>query len=539
MNSFYKILFSLFFFSFLSTSTYADCPDLGVPTPTANISFVEVGGNYFARVLMNDSSLLSYSGVTATVTTSNMPSIVLGSATGITLNPGLNTIDFPLLSDIANITSFVYVIDIEFVGGGLNCTEEDVVGFINTANWGCTDPTALNYSPSYTFNNNTCIYTMCEYFQVLDVSIAYNVINQPTLQVTFVNTSPYNLIAAQAIPAITFSNPPISISTAPIYFNVNSGEAKLIQIPITSSLSNLTPDILLVSGSLSFILPGYDNCDIEFNFLPIDITNLGCTDPTAFNYDNFATVDDENCVADVTINQIISNPYCEGNSGSVILDVSGGTPNYNINYNGFDPNDLLAGTYVFEVSDNTSTSIGGPIVKPVTVVIDNPSPFVCSIQLLGGSTFQATVNKATTGYYHWLLDGVVIATTQANIYTYTTPGEYACYVETAENAQGIACWTYSNAIVTTVMGQAEMDIENSFTLYPNPSKGLFQIELSETFLNDSFTLELIDIQGRVVYNEHLITTALNKTFNLDLNSGVYQIVLKNERYTLRNRLVIQ
>ncbi len=68
--------------------------------------------------------------------------------------------------------------------------------------------------------------------------------------------------------------------------------------------------------------------------------------------------------SNITINDVTCNGLCDG---SIQINVSGGTPSYIYNWNGYNPNALCAGNFVFNVSDANSCSLN------ITGVISEPS----------------------------------------------------------------------------------------------------------------------------------------------------------------------
>ena len=64
-----------------------------------------------------------------------------------------------------------------------------------------------------------------------------------------------------------------------------------------------------------------------------------------------------------------------------------------------------------------------------------------------------------------------------------------------------------------------------FLLWPNPSAGAFNLELSKT--NVSHLIEIFDTKGRLVHKETVSESGI-LSFNLSLNKGVYLVKVKKE-----------
>ena len=76
---------------------------------------------------------------------------------------------------------------------------------------------------------------------------------------------------------------------------------------------------------------------------------------------------------------------------------------------------------------------------------------------------------------------------------------------------------------------------NNFSVYPNPSTGLFTIELEGDVSN--VKLSILDLNGRTVYSQPLVT---NKT-NVDLNTianGIYTVVLISDDTVFNTKIVV-
>jgi len=545
MKNLLKFLFFIVSFSILGIGTQkatAACGDLSIVPNSPQI--VLVGGTYYYSIaVLNSGTTSMTSGVDITIATTEFAVNNIASASfpdGQT-----TTLLFEINTDIATITtpSFAVITNLTFTSIAPTPCTHNIVGIVYTTSWGCTDPTAINYDPSATFDNNSCLEHICDLLQIIDAEIVYSSTGETVLEVTVVNNSTYNLPASTTItPNITGSTPVFSIpngipESMPIF--PGPGTYTAVQFPILSPLSNLVGSTLLLTGHITITAPSIpDVCQIDFALLPIIISNLGCTDITAFNYDQYATVDNNTCVTDLEITPSIIHPICAGDPGSLSLNISGGTPNYTPSFGLQDPDNLLPGTYTFSVTDNTPASIGGPITQTYSITIDHPPLFEVQIGLVGTTTLQAWVNSNFSGWYYWLLDGEVIDSSQVPTYVYTTPGTYTCYVETDMNSLGQQCWDYSNGIILTQIGTDEYN-KQGLTLYPNPSQGTFAIDL-ENYSSSNVIAQIYNIQGKEVYS--LTTDDFNGQLifdDINLQSGLYQIRIQNGDDLFRAKIVIE
>lgn len=549
MKNLFKFLFLILSFSIFG---------IGIPKasaqPCTNINLVAgsgeivlVGGTYYYTIDVVNSGPTITSAVNITIGTNafgvdDLPAQSINGG-GLT-----TTLYFPINTNIATITAAGFGVPTTLTfpsGTPAPCSEgPDATNIIYTTGWGCTDITAINYDPSATFDNNSCLESICDLLSInaTSVQIVYSSLSGlPVLELTVVNNSPFNLpLGTTATPNLTGAIPAFTITNGASYdLSMIAGGYTTLQFPITSPLSTLVGPALLITGSFNVDVPSLsDNCDIEFTNFPIDISNLGCMDVTAFNYDQYATVDNSSCVNDIVVIQSIVQPICQGDAGDLSLDFTGGTEDYDVDYGLQDPENLLPGNYTFTVTDETPANIGGPIVKTFNVSIEYPPLFEVQIAFDGVTTLEAWVNSNFSGWYYWLLDGVVVDSTQVPTYVYTTPGTYTCFVETFENALGQQCWDYSNGIVLTEVGTEEYN-NKGLVLYPNPSKGTFSVTL-ENYDSEHIEAQIFDIQGRVIHN--LVSDNFNGQliFNdLNLNTGLYHIRIENGSDLYRSKIVIE
>ncbi len=93
-------------------------------------------------------------------------------------------------------------------------------------------------------------------------------------------------------------------------------------------------------------------------------------------------------------------------------------------------------------------------------------------------------------------------------------------------------------VKTTGLGISEMNFENAFSIYPNPSNGNFSINCF-VIPKASITAKAYDLLGRVVHQEPLNFSNKEATLKLNIPSGSYILELKDEVGNVqRERIVI-
>ena len=236
---------------------------------------------------------------------------------------------------------------------------------------------------------------------------------------------------------------------------------------------------------------------------------------------------------------------CYGyNDGQANLQVLGGTKPYTFELNGrliVNTNqfsNLSAGDYTVKVTDSKGTlsvsqfKISEPIIlKTKTLIISTPS-----YQLLndGHAVISAKGGKGNYSY-SWFNDKGVAMNEQEikNL----APGNYTTTVIDSNN-----CSSKMEIVVKEKLNTVSDDNNVSLNVYPVPANNELFIEF-EKAIEDNYLLQIVSIDGKVVYNEIVMPnfdskTALNTTVWSD---GPYFIMLVNQNGTtvLSKKIIVQ
>lgn len=95
-----------------------------------------------------------------------------------------------------------------------------------------------------------------------------------------------------------------------------------------------------------------------------------------------------------------------------------------------------------------------------------------------------------------------------------------------------------NFVVQGTLSTQENNFE-TFKVYPNPSKGIFNVVLSTS---EKVSLSLFDLRGRSIYNETFSNNnaVFNKELNLsNLSSGVYFLNVESQGKKASNKIIIE
>lgn len=119
--------------------------------------------------------------------------------------------------------------------------------------------------------------------------------------------------------------------------------------------------------------------------------------------------------------------------------------------------------------------------------------------------------------------------------------KFGFYAQSNVGNEGVDFHVDNFSIYDTTWAGIEESIElaDEFQVYPNPNMGVFNV--LNTGMAKTSSLKLLDIQGRVVYDE-LISFSQKGTKQIEvenLNSGVYILLIQNEGRMEQHRVVIQ
>jgi hypothetical protein len=182
-------------------------------------------------------------------------------------------------------------------------------------------------------------------------------------------------------------------------------------------------------------------------------------------------------------NSIITRFNTVATSGTYYVDV--------MNASGCTANDTVVVTIntVPVVSANSATST--PCIDDAPVaLIGSPAGGTWSGTGVFGTTFSPSV-----------------AGLGPQSVTYTFTGSNGC--------DGTSSTTIT---VNACVGVAEEAVENTISVYPNPNNGIFNLAISNPSSNE-MKLEVLDVQGQIVYAETLI--GISQGYNKQLNLAVY------------------
>ena len=234
---------------------------------------------------------------------------------------------------------------------------------------------------------------------------------------------------------------------------------------------------------------------------------------------------------------------CKGSM--LILTASGGT-SYLWNTSDITPSisvsPLTTTTYIVTVTDGGCSDIDSVVVTVISPSVDlGPDTIICAnwgypiyagyIVLDAGPGFKSYLWSTGDTTQTFLVDG--------QNYTLLTTETFYVLVTDSLDCQGVDSVDIFMDICSGVLENTNII---SLEVFPNPSKGLFNLSVKGLIKND-FELCILNLQGQKIYCEKIknINSLIYKK-QLDLSTypkGVYFIKLINDDFVKVDKIIIQ
>jgi subtilisin-like proprotein convertase family protein len=285
----------------------------------------------------------------------------------------------------------------------------------------------------------------------------------------------------------------------------------------------------------------------------IDISVSGGTGAYTFSWSNSATTEDltgltvgsytgtitdaNGCTAvggPIAINEptaiaiavdATTDVSCNGDAdGSIDISVSGGTGAYTFSWSNSSTTEdltaLAAGAYTGTITDaNGCEAVGGPIT------INEPTALTLVVTDNGNGTATAATTGGTAPYsYNW--------STGSTDSTATGTGTLSVTVTDANGCTALDS-------VTIVVGVENIALENSISLFPNPTVDQTTISFDLNEASD-VELQLFTVTGQMI-ETRLLNNIMNESIELDvkdLPSGMYLVRMMIADEQVTKKLII-
>lgn len=167
-----------------------------------------------------------------------------------------------------------------------------------------------------------------------------------------------------------------------------------------------------------------------------------------------------------------------------------------------------------------------------------------TIPFAGGQTLSAgTAYMIAIGGYAHPIDTVAISTSGVGQGATCHIQDNGCNLGTA----GFGAWYYITSIPmirmnfgSPISGIQEMAFNGKLSVYPNPTQGVFTIEMNGVE-QDNYTIKVSNVLGQKVMEKSVeVNNLYNESFDLSaLEKGVYIVDIKNSSAIVTERIVIE
>ena len=183
-----------------------------------------------------------------------------------------------------------------------------------------------------------------------------------------------------------------------------------------------------------------------------------------------------------------------------------------------------AGTYIINVTNNAGCS--GADVINIAILPDPLAMFTYVVNSNGIINFTSTSTDATTYAWDFNNDGTTDASTATPFYTYLNPGIYNVRLIVTNDCA-------SDTIilpVNSVNSLNEIDQQNTFIVFPNPSHDFINIQNLQMNNGASINYEICDIIGKQVITGALNNTSIPQRISIsNLPNGIYFVRLHDQQ----------
>jgi hypothetical protein len=100
---------------------------------------------------------------------------------------------------------------------------------------------------------------------------------------------------------------------------------------------------------------------------------------------------------------------------------------------------------------------------------------------------------------------------------------------------------YDCPVITTNTKEAEKDNHNIF-IYPNPSEGVFHMQLNQLRVHQNYQIEIFNAMGTVVYRSKNLTTQESGNFEIDISdhpSGIYFVRIQHGDRVYSEKIIMK
>jgi parallel beta-helix repeat protein len=174
----------------------------------------------------------------------------------------------------------------------------------------------------------------------------------------------------------------------------------------------------------------------------------------------------------------------------------------------------------------------------VEVSLDDTAKADFTIVRNSSATVQFDANNSVGVHYFWDFGDGVTSNVKNPTHYFVNGGPYTV---TLIVSNGCGADTLIQNIIVGAVGINNIEFLEQFSIYPNPSNGVFNLEWTVSKVSD-WTVSIFDVEGREVYSEKVngVNASVNRQIDLKgISKGIYTVKLHTEEGIATMRLVIQ
>jgi PKD repeat protein len=200
---------------------------------------------------------------------------------------------------------------------------------------------------------------------------------------------------------------------------------------------------------------------------------------------------------------------------------------------------LIPSTYNVTLTASIAGGCKNSVSKPVNIT-ETPS---CGFSFASAGTggFEYIFTPAVTNYpfYQWSFEGGGISNSAKPKHKFLKDGKFRVRV-LMRTVDGCECFDTTQFVTVYHLGTNKFGSKSSIAFYPNPNNGHFNIQVSTVAPTETFTLNILDLAGKVISTSFLTGNEKHNLVYDELTNGLYTleiIKLSGERTTAKMNIL--
>lgn len=184
-------------------------------------------------------------------------------------------------------------------------------------------------------------------------------------------------------------------------------------------------------------------------------------------------------------------------------------------------------------------NIGGcsdAITLPVNIKETPDCSFTFASAGTGGFEFIFTPKNKMYPFYQWNFEGGGFSNDVSPRFKFEYDGKYRIRVN-MRNADGCNCIDTSQFVWVNHLSSLKLNSSFGVKLYPNPSKGDFNLWLAQQYENSDFTLRIYGLTGQLLVEKTIINSGDHPIKLYNLPPGSYLLTLGNNQKLLMQTII--